>query len=84
MEHLAKGILRAKYELQVNKDGTIRFDGLNFQLLYFKPKEIYVSVEKLKEIGYTKDMDGKDLENDEQILELMPHDVLLPCAVRVT
>jgi DNA polymerase II large subunit len=78
MEHLSKGILRAKYELQVNKDGTIRFDATELPLVSFKPKEISVSVEKLKEIGYTKDIYGKDLINDEQIIELMPHDILLP------
>ena len=77
-EHLAKGLLRAKYNLQVNKDGTIRFDATELPLVAFKPKEISVSVEKLKEIGYTHDMNGKELENENQILELMPHDVLLP------
>jgi len=77
-EHLAKGLLRAKYNLQVNKDGTIRFDATELPLIAFKPKEISVSVEKLKEIGYTHDMNGNELENENQILELMPHDVLLP------
>ena len=78
IEDLSKGILRAKYDLQVNKDGTIRFDATELPLLYFKPKEVYVSVEKLKEIGYDQDIYGKELENEDQILELMPHDVLLP------
>lgn len=78
IEDLSKGILRAKYDLQVNKDGTIRFDATELPLLYFKPKEVYVSVEKLKDIGYDKDIYGKELENDNQILELMPHDILLP------
>ncbi len=77
-ENLAKGILRAKYGLQVNKDGTIRFDATELPLVSFKPKEILVGVEKLKELGYTHDMYGKELVNEEQILELMPHDVLLP------
>ncbi len=79
-EHLAKGILRAKYGLQVNKDGTIRLDATELPLTAFKPKEIFVSVEKLKELGYTEDVYGKPLENDNQILELMPHDILLPCS----
>ena len=80
VEHLAKGILRAKHDLQVNKDGTIRFDFTELPLISFKPKEIGVSVEKLKEIGYDKDIKGNDLVNDEQILEIMPHDILLPCS----
>jgi len=78
IENLAKGMLRAMYGLQVNKDGTIRFDATELPLLSFKPKEIFVSVEKLREIGYEKDIFGKELVNDEQILELMPHDVILP------
>lgn len=77
-ENLCKGILRAKYNLQVNKDGTIRFDATELPLTSFKPKEISVSVEKLKELGYDKDVDGKELVSEEQIIELMPHDVLLP------
>ncbi|RLG12495.1 DNA polymerase II large subunit, partial [Candidatus Pacearchaeota archaeon] len=78
MEHLAKGLLRAKYDLQVNKDGTIRFDATELPLIAFKPVEIGVSIEKLKELGYDKDIYGKDLVNEEQIIELMPHDILLP------
>ncbi|MDP2673028.1 MAG: DNA polymerase II large subunit [Nanoarchaeota archaeon] len=79
VENLAKGILRAKYGLQVNKDGTIRLDATELPLICFKPKEISVSVEKLLEIGYNEDIHGKPLENSEQILELMPHDIILPC-----
>lgn len=78
IENLSKGILRAKYDLQVNKDGTIRFDATELPILYFKPKEIYVSIEKLYEIGYKEDIFGKKLENEDQILELMPHDIILP------
>jgi DNA polymerase II large subunit len=78
IENFAKGILRAKYDLQVNKDGTIRFDATELPLISFKPKEIFVSVEKLRKLGYIQDIEGKELVDDEQILELMPHDVLLP------
>ncbi len=80
MEHLSKGLLRAKFDLQVNKDGTIRFDATEMPLNSFKPKEIKVGVEKLKELGYDTDIYGKELVNEEQILELMPHDILLPSA----
>jgi len=79
MEHLAKGVLRARHGLQVNKDGTIRVDGTETPIVCFKPEEIFVSVEKLKEIGYDKDIYGNDLVDKSQILELMPHDILLPC-----
>jgi DNA polymerase II large subunit len=79
IEHLEKGILRAKYGLQVNKDGTIRFDCTEMPLTHFKPKEISVSVERLRELGYEKDIYGEILNMDDQILELKPHDILLPC-----
>ncbi|MEX0932641.1 MAG: DNA polymerase II large subunit [Candidatus Pacearchaeota archaeon] len=78
IENLAKGILRATFDLQVNKDGTIRFDATELPLVAFKAKEISVSVEKLKELGYAEDIFGQELVNEEQILELQPHDVILP------
>ncbi|MBU1252559.1 MAG: DNA polymerase II large subunit [Nanoarchaeota archaeon] len=80
VEHLSKGILRAAFDLQVNKDGTIRFDATEMPLVSFKPKEISVSVEKLKELGYSKDIYGKELKESDQILDLKPHDILLPCS----
>jgi DNA polymerase II large subunit len=79
-EHLAKGLLRARHDLQVNKDGTIRFDITELPIVSFRPREIGVGVEKLKELGYMKDIDGNELVSEEQLLEIMPHDVLLPCA----
>jgi len=77
-EHLAKGILRARRGLAVNKDGTIRYDGTEAPLTHFKPREIGTSFERLKQLGYENDCYGKPLENDEQILELKPHDILIP------
>jgi len=77
-EHIAKGILRAQFNLNVNKDGTIRYDASELPLTHFKPCEIGVSVNRLKELGYTKDAFGKELEDDHQILELKPQDVILP------
>jgi len=83
MENLCKGFLRARHDLQVNKDGTIRFDATELPLVAFKPKEISVSIRKLKELGYIYDIFGEELVSDEQILELMPHDVILPSASSV-
>jgi len=77
-EYLAKGLLRAKHNLNVNKDGTIRYDMTEMPITQFKPKEIGTDVEKLRELGYEKDIYGKDLENEEQILEIFPHDIILP------
>lgn len=78
IEHISKGILRAIFDLQVNKDGTIRFDATEMPISQFKPKEIFVGIEKLRELGYLHDVFGNELVNDEQILELKPHDIILP------
>ena len=77
-ENLAKGILRSRAGLAVNKDGTIRYDGTEAPISHFKPKEIQAPVARLKELGYSTDVYGAPLENDEQILELKPHDILIP------
>ncbi len=77
-EHLAKGILRAKHRLTVNKDGTIRFDMTQLPITHFRPCEVGTPIEKLKELGYEYDVKGKPLENDQQMLELKPQDIILP------
>jgi DNA polymerase II large subunit len=77
-EHIAKGILRAKNNVPVNKDGTTRYDMTQLAITHFKPFEIGTTVEKLKELGYEKDIYGKELGDAEQVLELMPQDLILP------
>jgi len=62
----------------VYKDGTIRFDATNAPLTHFKPSEIRVSIEKLKQLGYTYDVDGASLTNSKQICELKIQDVVIP------
>ncbi|NJD98680.1 DNA-directed DNA polymerase II large subunit [Thermococcus sp. LS1] len=76
-EPLEKGLLRAKNDVYVFKDGTIRFDATDAPITHFKPREIGVSVEKLRELGYTHDFEGKPLERDDQIVELKVQDVIL-------
>jgi DNA polymerase II large subunit len=78
-EHLIKGIIRAKHGLSVNKDGTVRYDASEIPITHFKPKEVGVTIEKLKKLGYTKDTKGRSLEREDQILEIKPQDILLPC-----
>ena len=78
VENLAKGILRAFYNLPVNKDGTIRYDATELPLTHFRPIEINTSVEKLRELGYLYDVYGKPLEREDQLLILMPQDIILP------
>ena len=77
-EPLEKGILRSKYDLYVFKDGTCRFDTTNAVMTHFKPSEIGVSIEKLKELGYTHDIYGDPLERDDQLLELKINDIIIP------
>lgn len=77
-EPLEKGLIRQFYDLTVFKDGTIRFDATNSPLTHFKPSWIGTSIEKLHELGYTHDMDGKPLTNQDQMLEIKMQDVIIP------
>lgn len=76
-EALEKGILRAKHEVYVFKDGTIRYDLTDLPLTHFKPGEINLSIEKLKALGYECDVKEEPLKSEEQIVELKPQDVVL-------
>jgi len=80
-ENLCKGILRAKHGIYVNKEGTTRYDMTELPITHFKPREIKTSVIKLKELGYEKDIKGRPLENEDQIVELRPQDVILPSTI---
>lgn len=77
-EILKKGVLRAKHDLSVYKDGTIRFDATNAPLTHFKPIEIGVSVQRLRELGYTYDVQGMPLTHANQVCELKLQDVVIP------
>ncbi len=77
-EHLIKAIIRAKHNVAVNKDGTVRYDASEITLTHFKPKEIGTTVEKLRILGYEKDVYGKELKDEDQVLELKAQDVVLP------
>jgi DNA polymerase II large subunit len=76
-EPLEKGILRAKHQVHVFKDGTTRFDMTDAPLTHFRPKEISVSIKRLNELGYNKDYLGKNLEDVEQLCELKVQDVII-------
>ncbi|MEM2672018.1 MAG: DNA polymerase II large subunit, partial [Candidatus Hadarchaeales archaeon] len=76
-EPLEKGILRAKYDLRVFKDGTVRFDATNLPLTHFCPREVGVPVERLRELGYTRDYLGEPLEREDQLVELKVQDLIL-------
>ena len=77
-EPIEKGILRALHGVAVYKDGTTRFDATNAPLTHIKPSEIGVSKEKMQSMGYTHDICGKPLTEQDQILELKVQDIVIP------
>jgi DNA polymerase II large subunit len=77
-EPLEKGLLRARYDLSVFKDGTLRYDLTDVPLTHFTPAEVGVDVERLRELGYAQDMHGDPLESLDQMLELKVQDIVLP------
>ncbi len=84
IEHLAKGILRAKYDICVNKDGTTRYDMTQLGITHFRPKEIGLSISRAGELGYTKDCHGNEISSEEQVFEIKPQDIILPSGFEST
>lgn len=76
-EPLEKGILRAKNGVYTFKDATIRHDSTDLPLTHFIPREIGVKPEKLQEMGYTHDIKGEKLRNDDQVVELRIQDLVI-------
>ncbi len=77
-EPIEKGILRARNEVWVYNDGTIRFDAIDIPLTHFTPHEIKTSIDKLKKMGYTHDYLGNPLLDENQICELKCQDFVAP------
>jgi len=75
-EAIEKGILRAKHDVFVFKDGTIRFDMTDVPLTHFRPREIGLTVEKARSLGYMKDAFGNELIDDTQLCELKVQDII--------
>jgi len=76
-EPLEKGLLRAKHDVVVFKDGTVRYDLSDMPLTHIKPKELGVAASKLKELGYINDTYGKPLIEADQTLELKVQDIVV-------
>ncbi|TFG10938.1 DNA polymerase II large subunit, partial [Candidatus Heimdallarchaeota archaeon] len=76
-ELIEKGILRSKHGIFVYRDGTTRFDSTDAVLTHFKPSEIGISIQQLHNLGYTTDINGKPLEDKNQIIELKIQDVVI-------
>lgn len=77
-EPLEKGLVRQNFGLTTFKDGTVRFDATNSPITQFKPSWIGTSIEKLEELGYTQDIDGNPITNEDQIIEIRMQDVIIP------
>ncbi|VVB76979.1 DNA polymerase II large subunit [uncultured archaeon] len=76
-EPLEKGILRARHNIFIFKDGTSRFDATDQPLTHFYPSEMGVTVQELRALGYDKAADGSDLAGEDQLVEMRHQDVIL-------
>ncbi|MGB9732391.1 MAG: DNA polymerase II large subunit [Candidatus Micrarchaeales archaeon] len=76
-EPIEKGILRSFHNVYTFKDGTARFDATDVPITHFYPSEIGVSVDKLRELGYEKDIYGNELKSADQLVELKHQDVII-------
>ncbi|MDO8840808.1 DNA-directed DNA polymerase II large subunit [Methanocalculus sp.] len=77
VEAIEKGVLRAVRDLFVFKDGTVRYDMIDLPLTHFRPQEIGVTPDRLRELGYIYDMNGRDLTEADQVCELRAQDILV-------
>jgi DNA polymerase II large subunit len=80
-EPLEKGIIRSNHDAFVYKDGTLRIDVTNATLTHFRPSDVKMQPERLRELGYGTDFEGKALEHDDQVLELKPQDIIVPAEI---
>lgn len=76
-EPLEKGLLRARHDVFVFKDGTTRFDLTNLPLTHFKPAEVGLAPEDAIRLGYSRDVDGNPIERGDQLIELGVHDIVV-------
>ncbi|MGI0071819.1 MAG: DNA polymerase II large subunit [Thermoplasmata archaeon] len=76
-EPIEKGILRASHGISVYQDGTARFDLTDLPLTHFRPREIGTPVARLRELGYAADWSGTELTDPDQLVELLPQDVIV-------
>jgi DNA polymerase II large subunit len=76
-EPIEKGILRASHGISVYQDGTARFDLTDLPLTHFRPREIGTDVARLRELGYATDWTGAELTDPDQLVELLPQDLVV-------
>ncbi|HYA54553.1 MAG TPA: DNA polymerase II large subunit [Thermoplasmata archaeon] len=76
-ESIEKGILRASHAISVYQDGTARFDLTDLPLTHFRPAEVGTDVATLRTLGYTRDWSGQPLVEGDQLVELLPQDLIV-------
>lgn len=70
-EDLSKGFIRSFKSIYVFKDGTTRIDITNAPLHHFRIKDIHITVEQAKGLGY-------DVDKPESPIELYLQDIIIP------
>ncbi|MCI4348593.1 MAG: DNA polymerase II large subunit [Thermoplasmata archaeon] len=76
-ETLEKAILRASHGVSVYQDGTARFDLTDLPLTHFRPREIGLTSERARSLGYATDWAGAPLVADDQLVEIAPQDLVV-------
>ena len=76
-EPIEKAILRTKHDIDTFRDGTARYDLTDLPLTAFKPKEIGLTPEQTKKLGYEKDLKGNPITSEDQLIEIMPQDIIV-------
>ncbi|VVB67075.1 DNA polymerase II large subunit [Candidatus Norongarragalina meridionalis] len=69
-EPLEKGLLRARQDVSVFRDGTCRYDATEVPATHFVPCEVGITAAELRGLGY-------DVERDDETVELKAQDVIL-------
>ena len=76
-EDMLKSVLRHRNGTSAFRDGTIRFDMVDITMTHFRPDEIGITAAQAVELGYDVDCQGKAVVSDDQVIELMPQDVVV-------
>lgn len=76
-EPLEKGLLRAKHDVDVFRDGTSRYDMVDLPLTEFYPEELGMSVTEAQQLGYTETINGEPLTEATQPVELRIQDIII-------
>ena len=76
-EDMLKSVLRHRNQTSAFRDGTIRFDMVDITMTHFRPDEIGITASQAVELGYDVDCRGQPVVADDQVIELMPQDVVV-------